>query len=199
MPLENVIEPPKAKLNPALKLTLELGPIVLYFAVYRLYGLLPATATMMLTVLVTLGVSWAMLRRLPIMPLVTAAIVLVFGGAALITGDKTFAKVKLTVLYATFSAALFYGLWFGKPILKVVFDEALHLTEEGWRSLTWRWAFFFAALAVVNEIVWRSVDEATWVNFKTFGIMPLTFLFMLAQTPLITRTMIEEAQDGDAF
>ena len=199
MPFETLIEPPKAKLNPALKLTLELGPIVLYFAVYRLYGLLPATATMMVTVLVTLGVSWTMLRRLPVMPLVTAAIVLVFGGAALITGDKTFAKVKLTVLYATFSAALFYGLAFGKPILKVVFDEALHLNEAGWRSLTWRWALFFAALAVANELVWRNVEEATWVNFKTFGIMPLTLLFAMAQTPLITRTMIEEAQDGDAF
>ena len=199
MSVEKAIEPPRTKLNPALKMTLELGPIALYFVVYRLYGLLPATATMMVTVLVTLGVSWAMLRRVPIMPLVTAGIVLVFGGAALITGDKTFAKVKLTVLYAAFSAALFYGLMSGKPILKVVFDEALHLTEEGWRKLTWRWALFFLALALVNEAVWRNVEEATWVNFKTFGIMPLTVLYALAQTPLITRTMLKDGEDGDAF
>ncbi len=187
MPFEPVIEPPKPKLNPALKLTLELGPIALYFLVYRLYGLLPATATMMVTVLVTLAVSWVMLRRIPVMPLVTAAIVLVFGGAALITGDKTFAKVKLTVLYAAFSAALFYGLLFGKPILRIVFDGALHLTQDGWRKLTWRWALFFVALAVANEVVWRHVEEATWVNFKTFGIMPLTLAFALAQTPLISK------------
>ena len=199
MSVEKAIEPPKAKLNPALKMTLELGPIALYFLVYRLYGLLPATATMMVTVLITLGVSWAMLRRVPIMPLVTAGIVLVFGGAALITGDKTFAKVKLTVLYAAFASALFYGLMFGKPILKVVFDEALHLTEEGWRKLSWRWALFFVALACVNEVVWRNVEEATWVNFKTFGILPLTVLYALAQTPLITRTMLKDGEDGDAF
>jgi intracellular septation protein len=184
-------------LNPIVKLLLELGPLALFFAVYSKLGIFAATGVLMTGVVVTLGVSYAMLRRIPIMPLVTAAIVLIFGSLTLFFHDETLIKIKPTVLYLLFGVALFVGLAIRKPLLKVLFDGALHVTEEGWRILTWRWAFFFLALAVLNEIVWRTQTTDLWVKFKTFGFMPLTLLFALAQAPLIMRTETKEEERTD--
>src|SRR6185437_9895305 len=165
---------PKA-LNPMVKFALELGPLALFFISYSRLGIFAATGVLMASVVVTLAVSYAMLRRIPVMPLVTAAIVLIFG------------------------AALFVGLWLKKPLLKILFDGALHVTEEGWRKLTWRWAFFFLALAILNEIVWRTQSTDLWVKFKTFGFLPLTLMFAVAQAPLIMRyeTKEEDMADND--
>ncbi len=187
---------PKA-LNPIVKLLLELGPLALFFAVYSRLDIFAATGVLMAGVLVTLGVSYAVLRRIPIMPLVTAAIVLIFGSLTLFFHNETLIKIKPTVLYLLFGMALFVGLAIRKPLLKVLFDGALHVTEEGWRILTWRWAFFFLALAVLNEIVWRTQTTDLWVKFKTFGFMPLTLLFALAQAPLIMRTEAKEEETTD--
>ena len=184
-------------LNPIVKLLLELGPLALFFAVYSTLGIFAATGVLMVAVVVTLGVSYAMLRRIPVMPLVTAVIVLIFGSLTLVFHDATLIKIKPTVLYLLFAAALFVGLALKRPILKILFDGALHVTEEGWRQLTWRWAFFFIALAVLNEIVWRTQTTDVWVKFKTFGFLPLTLLFALAQAPLIIRTETKEDEVAD--
>jgi intracellular septation protein len=184
-------------LNPIVKLVLELGPLALFFGVYSKLGIFAATGVLMAGVMVTLGVSYAMLRRIPIMPLVTAAIVLIFGSLTLFFHDETLIKIKPTALYLLFAAALFTGLALNKPILKILFDGALHVTEEGWRRLSWRWAFFFIALAVLNEIVWRTQTTDLWVKFKTFGFLPLTLLFALAQAPLIMRYETKEDAPGD--
>ena len=153
----------------------------------------------MASVLVALAVSYAVLRRIPIMPLVTAVVVLIFGSLTLFFHDETLIKIKPTALYLLFAAALFVGLALKRPILKVLFDGALQVTEEGWRRLTWRWAFFFVALAILNEIVWRTQTTDLWVKFKTFGFLPLTVLFALAQAPLIMKyeTKDEDAADND--
>ncbi len=184
-------------LNPIVKLVLELGPLALFFAVYTKLGIFAATGVLMAGVVVTLGVSYAMLRRIPIMPLVTAVIVMIFGSLTLFFHDQTLIKIKPTALYLLFAAALFAGLALKKPILKILFDGALHVTEEGWRKLTWRWAFFFIALALLNEIVWRTQTTDVWVKFKTFGFLPLTLLFALAQAPLIMRTETKEDEAAD--
>jgi len=184
-------------LNPIVKLLLELGPLALFFAAYSTLGIFAATGVLMGAVVVTLGVSYAMLRRIPVMPLVTAVIVLIFGSLTLVFHDATLIKIKPTVLYLLFAAALFVGLALKRPILKILFDGALHVTEEGWRQLTWRWAFFFIALAVLNEIVWRTQTTDVWVKFKTFGFLPLTLLFALAQAPLIIRTETKEDEVAD--
>ncbi len=184
-------------LNPIVKLLLELGPLALFFAAYSTLGIFAATGVLMAAVVVTLGVSYAMLRRIPVMPLVTAVIVLIFGSLTLVFHDATLIKIKPTVLYLLFAAALFVGLALKRPILKILFDGALHVTEEGWRQLTWRWAFFFIALAVLNEIVWRTQTTDVWVKFKTFGFLPLTLLFALAQAPLIIRTETKEDEVAD--
>ena len=174
-------------LDPWLKFTLELGPLALFFLVYGRLGIFAATGVLMAAVVVTLTVSYAMLRRFPIMPLVTAVIVVIFGSLTLILHDETLIKIKPTALYLLFGGALFVGLAIKKPLLKIMFDGALHVTEEGWRKLTWRWAFFFLALAALNEIVWRTQSTDVWVKFKAFGFLPLTLAFAFAQAPLIMR------------
>jgi intracellular septation protein len=184
-------------LNPIVKLLLELGPLALFFAVYSRLGIFAATGVLMAGVVVTLAVSFAMLKRIPVMPLVTAVIVIIFGSLTLFFHDETLIKIKPTALYLLFAAALFAGLALNRPILKVLFDGALHVTEEGWRILTWRWAFFFIGLAVLNEIVWRTQTTDLWVKFKTFGFLPLTLLFAVAQAPLIMRTEKKEDETAD--
>jgi intracellular septation protein len=197
-PVTEAVAPQRRKaLNPMLKFALELGPLALFFIVYSRVGIFAATGILMASVLVTLGVSYAMLRRIPIMPLITAVIVLIFGSLTLILHDETLIKIKPTALYILFGAALFVGLWVNKPLLKILFDGALHVTDEGWRKLTWRWAFFFLALAVLNEIVWRTQTTDLWVKFKTFGFLPLTLLFALAQAPLIMKYETKDEGPGD--
>ncbi|THD43818.1 MAG: septation protein A [Bradyrhizobium sp.] len=178
---------PRKALQPWLKFTLELGPLALFFAVYSRLGIFAATGVLMAGVVATLVVSWLMLRRIPIMPLVTAAIVVIFGSLTLLLHDETLIKVKPTALYILFGGALIAGLALKKPLLKIMFDGALNVDEEGWRRLTWRWAFFFLALAALNELIWRTQTTDIWVKFKTFGFLPLTLVFALAQAPLIMR------------
>jgi intracellular septation protein len=177
----------ETRLDPKLKFALELGPLALFFLAYWKFGIMPATAVMVAAALASLAVSYVKLRRVPIMPLVTAVIVVVFGGLTFYFNDTTFIKMKPTVLYSLFAAALFFGLVFRRPILQVMFDGALNLTEAGWRILSWRWALFFVFLAALNEYVWRHYSESAWVTFKSFGFMPLTIVFALAQTPVILK------------
>jgi intracellular septation protein len=184
----------KPQLNPLLKIAFDLGPLVLFFFANSRYGIFVATATFMVAVLAALAASYVMTRHLPIMPVVTAIIVLVFGGLTLILHDETFIKVKPTIIYALFGAVLLGGLFFNKPLLGVVFDSLFHLTEEGWRKLTLRWAIFFFVLAVLNEIVWRNASTNVWVDFKVFGVMPLTFLFGALQVPLLKKYEVEPAE-----
>lgn len=190
---------PRRTINPILKLVLELGPLALFFIAYSRLGLIGATAVMMATVVVTLSVSYALLRRIPVMPLVTAIIVVIFGSLTLIFQNETFIKMKPTVLYLLFGGALLGGLAFNRPLLPVLFDGALNVTAEGWRRLTWRWAFFFLALAALNEIIWRTQTTDFWVAFKTFGIMPLTILFALSQAPLVMRYEAKGDETSEAL
>ena len=187
-------ESEKPQLNPFVKIALDLGPLVLFFFANSRFGIFTATATFMVAVLAALAASYVLTRRLPIMPVVTAIIVLVFGGLTLILHNDTFIKIKPTIIYALFGGVLLGGLFFNKPLLGVVFDSLFHLTEEGWRKLTLRWAIFFLALAVLNEIVWRTQSTDFWVGFKTFGVLPLTVLFGLAQAPLIMRYETKDAE-----
>jgi intracellular septation protein len=184
--------PEKPQLNPALKLVLDIGPLVLFFAINARLGIFVATAAFMAAVLVALAVSYAMTRHIAIMPLVTAVIVSVFGGLTLILHNDMFIKLKPTIIYLLFGGTLAAGLAFGRSFLGVLFDSVFDLTEEGWRKLTWRWAFFFFALAALNEIVWRNFSTDFWVSFKLFGVVPLTFLFAALQYPLLTKYQPEK-------
>jgi intracellular septation protein len=207
----------KPQLNPTLKLLLDLGPLVLFFlansrpalflplvspilpadiASSERTGIFVATAVFMVAIVIAFVVSYVLTRHLPVMPLVTAIIVLVFGSLTLVLHDELFIKLKPTIIYLLFGAVLLGGLAFGKPLLGVVFDSVFHLTDEGWRKLTLRWALFFLALAVLNEIVWRTQTTDVWVSFKVFGVVPLTFLFGALQYPLLMKYAAPEAKEA---
>jgi len=184
----------KKQLNPILKLVLDIGPLVLFFAANSKFGIFAATGAFMAAVLIALTVSYAMTRHIAIMPVVTAVIVLVFGGLTLFLHDDLFIKLKPTIIYVLFGGTLLGGLALDKPFLSILFDQMFHLSEEGWRKLTWRWALFFFALAIANEIVWRTQTTDFWVSFKLFGVVPLTFLFGALQMPLINKYSVERKQ-----
>jgi intracellular septation protein len=150
----------------------------------------------MAAVAAALVISFVLTRRLPAVPLMTAVLVLVFGALTLYLQDATFIKMKPTVLYAAFAAALIGGLAMNKPVLPIIFDHAVAMTERGWRILTLRWGGFFFALAFLNEIVWRTQSNDVWVAFKFPGIFLLICLFSVAQMPLIMRHKLpdEEAE-----
>jgi intracellular septation protein len=186
---------PKPQLNPLLKLALDLGPLAVFFFANSHYGIFVATAAFMVAILAALAVSYALTRHFPIMALVTAVVVLVFGGLTLILHNDTFIKVKPTIIYVLFGGVLLGGLVFNKPLLGVVLDSLFHLIDEGWRKLTLRWAIFFFVLAVLNEIVWRNTSTDIWVDFKVFGVMPLTFLFGALQVPLLKKYAAEPAPE----
>jgi intracellular septation protein len=173
--------------NPMLKLVLEMGPLVLFLVTNFKFGILTATAVLMVGVVASLIASWILTRHLPVMPMVTAVAVLFFGALTLYFQDSIFIKVKPTIVNVIFGSALLGALFFKKLLLPIVLDSALHLTDEGWRKLTLRWGLFFFVLAGLNEVVWRTQTEDVWALFKTFGTMPITIVFALAQVPLIMK------------
>ena len=177
----------KPRVNPLLKLVLEIGPLVVFFVVNLRANLFVATAVFMVVTFVALGASWLLTRHLPTMPLVTGVVVLVFGGLTLALHNETFIKIKPTIVDSLFGIVLLGGLVFGKALLAIVLDVAFQLTEEGWKKLTLRWGIFFFVLAAMNEVVWRNFSTDTWVAFKVWGVFPITFLFALAQVRLLQR------------
>jgi intracellular septation protein len=203
----NALTPAERKLNPILKLVLEIGPLILFFlanargekiaekypAVAALGGaIFFATATFIVATVLALIVSLALTRRLPLMPFVTAIVVVIFGGLTLWLKNDTFIKLKPTIIYCLFGGVLLGGLAFGKSFIGYVFDSVFRLTDEGWRKLTLRWGLFFLGLAVLNEIVRHYATTDQWVTFKVFGVLPLTMIFAVAQVGLINRTTIPE-------
>ncbi|HEX3945134.1 MAG TPA: septation protein A [Rhizomicrobium sp.] len=188
----NAALPAPRKITPLMRLGLDLGPLLIFFLAFQWGGIFVATGVFMLAILVALGIGYGIERRFSPMPVFTAVLVLIFGGLTLYLKDATFIKMKVTVLYAFFGFTLLGGLAFGRLFVKYVFSAAFELREEGWRKLTWRWGFFFLALAVLNEIVWRNLPTADWVKFKVFGIIPLIMLFALAQMPLVLKHELKE-------
>ena len=173
--------------SPLVKLLIDLGPLLAFFVAYGRAGIYWATGVLMLATLAALLASWRLLGRVTAVPLLTAVLVVVFGGLTFYLDDPSFIKLKPTIINLLFAGVLVVGLLTDRPLLKVLLGEAFRLTEVGWRKLTVRWALFFFALAILNEVVWRNFSESAWVNFKVFGIVPLTILFALAQIPLLKR------------
>jgi intracellular septation protein len=169
------------------KLLIEFGPLAAFGITYFTAGIFWATGVVMAASVIALLASWHQFGRLLPVPLLTAVLVVVFGGLTFWLHDPSFIKLKPTIINLLFSGVLFIGLLTGRPFLKLLLGEAFNLTDEGWRKLSLRWALFFLALALLNEVVWRSFSEATWVNFKVFGILGLSLVFAVAQIGLIKR------------
>jgi intracellular septation protein len=173
------------------RISVEWGPLIAFFIANAKGGIFWGTGVFMAATAIALAVSWTWTRRLALVPLIGAGFVAIFGGLTLWLQDETFIKVKVTLVNLLFGTILLAGLYFGKQFLKLILGEALKMDDEGWRILTLRWGLFFFALALLNEIVWRTVSTDLWVNFKVFGILPITLLFALSQAPLMSRHLIE--------
>ena len=190
----------RQKINPWLKLVLEFGPILVFFLAFSRFkdmtfmmggvdyhGFILATAIFVPLMVVTTLILWRLTGRLSVMQAVTLVVVLVFGGLSLWFNDERFFKMKPTIIYLLFAGILGFGLMRGRSYLSLAMDEVLPLAEEGWMILTRRLTFFFLALAVLNEIVWRTMSDQAWVNFKTFGLTAAIFLFFMAQGKVIEK------------
>ena len=174
------------------KLLIDIGPLAVFFIFYTRSGLQEAILPLMIATVIAVLISYVLEKKIPIMPTLGAGIVLIFGGLTIYFNDETFIKMKPTIINTVFAIILYGGIIFKKPLLKYLLGAALKLEEEGWKILTQRWIAFFIALAVLNEVVWRTQTTDLWVNFKVFGILPITFIFTMSQFPLIKKYQIQE-------
>jgi intracellular septation protein len=194
----------KKQPHPLFRLATELGPLLVFFIANAKFQLFVATGAFMVAIVVAMIASYAVTRHVPMMAIVTAVVVLVFGTLTLVLHDETFIKMKPTIVYLLFAGVLGGGLAFGRSFIAILFDQMFNLTPQGWRILTMRWAIWFCAMAVLNEMIWRTQSTDFWVAFKAFGMVPLTMIFALTQMPLIKRHHLEpatleqsEAEAGD--
>jgi intracellular septation protein len=179
-------------MKPGVKILVEMGPLMAFFIGNWKAGIFWGTGIFMVATAVALAVSWALTRRLAVVPLITAGFVAIFGALTLYLQSDLFIKVKVTLINGLFGAILLGGAAFGRSYLKVVMGEAMKLPDAAWRVLTIRWGVFFFFLAGLNEVVWRSLSTDAWVNFKVFGLLPLTLLFALANAPFMARHVVED-------
>ena len=180
-------------MNSFIRLFIDIGPLVVFFIYYKVSGdLIDAILPLMLATIISVVISYILEKRIPIMPTLGAGIVVIFGGLTIIFDNKIFIFMKPTIINIIFAAILYGGIILKKPLLKYLLGSALKLEEEGWTILTQRWTAFFIALAVLNEIVWRTMSEEFWVSFKVFGILPITFIFTMTQFPLIKKYQVED-------
>jgi len=174
------------------KLLIDIGPLAVFFIFYTRSGLQASILPFMIATVIAVLFSYILEKKIPIMPTVGAVIVLLFGGLTIYFDNEVFFKMKPTIINLLFAAILYGGILINKPLLKFLLGAALKLEDVGWKILTLRWIGFFIALAVLNEIVWRTQSTDIWVNFKVFGILPITFIFTMTQFPLIKKYQIED-------
>ena len=183
------------QISGVLKALLEFGPLVAFFAAYKFGDIFVATIVIMITTPIALAIQWFITRKLSVMPIVTLVLIAVFGGLTLYLKDPSFIQIKVTIINGLFAAILLGGWLVKRPLLKFVFGEAMNLDPVGWLKLTLNWGLFFLAIAVANEFIRHYVSMDTWVNYKTFGIVPLTFVFALSQVPLMQRHMVNDKEN----
>ena len=178
-------------MKPIYKILIDIGPLAIFFIFYTRSGLQASILPLMIATVIAVLFSYILEKKIPIMPTVGAGIVLIFGGLTIYFDNEVFIKMKPTIINLVFAAILYGGMLIKKPLLKILLGAALKLEEEGWSILTYRWIGFFIALAILNEIVWRTQSTDIWVNFKVFAILPITFIFTMTQFPLIKKYQID--------
>ena len=181
-----------------LRSAVEYGPIAIFFVAFNMADLFIATASIMVATALALTLSYVVERRIPMMPLITAVIVGIFGGLTLWLNDETFIKMKPTIIQAIFGSVLICGLLANRLFLKSLMGSAWHMTDKGWRILTLRFSLFFYFSATLNEAIWRTQSTDFWVNFKVFGLMGLTITFIVTQLPLLKRFSLKDSGDPGA-
>lgn len=197
------------KQNNLLKITLEFGPIIIFFLAYKfaplpdlfngdesLERIIFATKIFIPTILVSLLIGYFFTREVAKMPLFTAILVIVFGGLTIWLRDETFIKMKPTIIYLVFAFLLGIGLFRGQSYLQSLMSVALPMEDKGWLILTKRFTFFFIILAILNELVWRFLPTDTWVSFKTFGLPVITFIFLFSQARLVQKYRLDDFSEN---
>ena len=173
-----------------IKFITDFGPLLVFFMVYfnGENNLKNAIIPFIIATLIALLVVYLLEKRIPMVPLLSGVLITFFGGLTLYFDNKIFFYMKPTIINLLFAAVLFFGKYFTqKPLLKKIFQNTLDLEDEGWKKLNSRWIGFFLAVAILNEIVWRTQSEAFWVNFKVWGLLPISFLFAASQISLINK------------
>ena len=174
------------------KLLIDIGPLAVFFIFYTRSDLKTAILPFMIATIIAVLFSYILEKKIPIMPTVGAVIILIFGGLTIYFDNETFFKMKPTIINLLFAGILYGGIILNKSLLRYLLGAALKLQDEGWDILTKRWIGFFIALAILNEIIWRTQTTDIWVNFKVFGILPITFIFTLTQFSTIKKYQIED-------
>ena len=183
--------------KPIIKLASDFGPLLVFFIVYfgNDHDLKIAIPPFIIATLISLIIIYFMERRIPMVPLTGAILITLFGGLTLYFDNKVFFYMKPTIINLLFAAVLFFGKFFTeKPLLKIFFQNAMNLEDEGWKKLNFRWIYFFIFVAVMNEIVWRIYcpeNEYIWVNFKVWGLLPISFIFAASQIGLINKYKVK--------
>ena len=174
------------------KLLIDIGPLAVFFIFYTRGDLKTAILPFMIATIIAVLFSYILEKKIPIMPTVGAAIILIFGGLTIYFDNETFFKMKPTIINLLFAGILYGGIILNKSLLRYLLGAALKLQDKGWDILTKRWIGFFIALAILNEIIWRTQTTDIWVSFKVFGILPITFIFTLTQFSTIKKYQIED-------
>ena len=176
--------------RPIIKFTADFGPLLIFFIIYlnNENDLKVAIPPFIVATLIALIVIYFLEKRIPMVPLISGILITFFGGLTLYFDNKIFFYMKPTIINILFAAVLFFGRYFTKkPLLKIFFQNAFNLEDEGWKKLNYRWIGFFLFIAILNEIVWRTPSEAFWVHFKVWGLLPISFLFAISQVPLMNK------------
>jgi len=163
-------------------------PLLIFFVIYFRYDqdLMLAIPPFIVATLIALAIVYFLEKKISMVPLIGGIVITLFGGLALYFDNKIFFYMKPTILSLILAGVLYFGKVFTKkPLIKILYQDALDLEEEGWQKLNNRWVYFFIFLAILNEIIWRTQSEAFWVNFKVWGLLPITILFGLSQSLLI--------------
>lgn len=169
------------------KFLCDVVPLAIFFIGYKYYGLIEATAALIVATMIAVPVLYFLERKIPVIPLVSAAILGLFGTITVLSGDSTFIKIKPTIINSLFATILLGGVYYKKGFLKSLMGSMIELPDHAWLTLSLRWGLFFLGLAVLNEVIWRNFSESFWVSFKVFGMMPLTLIFAALQVPFIMR------------
>ncbi len=186
----------KKATSPLVKLAIDFGPLIVFFASFKLGDIYLATGTFMVASVIAMIASRVLTGSIAPMLKVTFVIVMVMGGLTLYLQDETFVKMKLTVINGLIAAVLLFGLMTGRLYIKMVMELAFEMDDEGWRKFTRNYVAFLVVMAVVNELIWRTQSTDFWVNFKTFGYMGATFIFIMAQMPMMMKYMPDEDESG---
>jgi len=181
--------------KPIIKLAADFGPLLIFFIIYfnNENDLKVAIPPFIIATLISLIVIYFLEKRIPMVPLTGGILITLFGGLTLYFDNKIFFYMKPTIINLLFALVLFFGKFFTKkPLLKIFFKNAFNLEDEGWKKLNYRWISFFIFVAVLNEIVWRTQSEVFWVNFKVWGLLPISFIFVASQFPLINKYKLKQ-------